>query len=342
MISNLKMQLFLPADQGIDWDIAASLAFDFANDREIIHRQEYASLYSDIIETVSPLIAAKTGYPDKKHPAMVLNRGEWIITVIDNMKDLFGGIIEDYWKTVNARTDILGSSVVAKKSAKIMITSEVGMLLGFLSQRVLAQYDFVVPGRKLPSNFLYFIEPNIEMREKQLNLSGAPFRFWLVLHELAHSFQFENNPWLKDYYISLLDEARSFVSAQLKDNSKRGLMNITSVSNLGLIEKIQSFMTLIEGYADYLMIEIGQKIPGHAELLPVFLRRKPTSVFKDLLEKILGFDLKVNQYKVGMRFVKEAVSLTNFTFFSQALSGPQALPTKSELYDATSWVARVR
>src|SRR5258708_23867271 len=64
------------------------------------------------------------------------------------------------------------------------ISEYMGLLLGFLSRRVLGQYDPVLmaaPGGARPSS-LYLVEPNIEAFEARSNVGSEHLRQWLGLH----------------------------------------------------------------------------------------------------------------------------------------------------------------
>ena len=78
----------------------------------------------------------------------------------------------------------------------------VGELLGFMSSRVLGQYDPVMslsqePERDIPA--LDIVQPNLAAYVRKHGVDEHSLRRWLILHELTHAWQFGSHPWLRDY-----------------------------------------------------------------------------------------------------------------------------------------------
>ena len=73
--------------------------------------------------------------------------------------------------------------------------TEVGALLGWLSSRVLGQYDAFGPG----GGQLLLVAPNVVAVERELGVDPRDFRLWVALHEETHRVQFAAAPWLSDH-----------------------------------------------------------------------------------------------------------------------------------------------
>src|SRR5690606_22805837 len=84
---------------------------------------------------------------------------------------------------------------------------EVGMLLAFLSSRVLGQYETfapAAPGMPVPEGQrgggrLLLVAPNIVHVERELDVDPHDFRLWVCLHEETHRTQFSAVSWLRDH-----------------------------------------------------------------------------------------------------------------------------------------------
>ncbi len=82
---------------------------------------------------------------------------------------------------------------------------ELGVLLSFLSSRVLGQYETFAPAtRELPGapdggGRLLLVAPNIVHVERELGVDPHDFRLWVCLHEETHRTQFTAVPWLRDH-----------------------------------------------------------------------------------------------------------------------------------------------
>ena len=84
--------------------------------------------------------------------------------------------------------------------------TETGVLLGYLAQRVLGQYDLlVVDDDDSAVDAVYYVGGNILALEKRFAFRPRDFRLWIAIHECTHRAQFTGVPWLKPYYLSLVD-----------------------------------------------------------------------------------------------------------------------------------------
>ena len=60
-----------------------------------------------------------------------------------------------------------------------------------------------------------------------------------------------------------------------------------------------------------------------------------------MLERLLGLDLKLRQYREGRAFCDAVVARAGMTGLNTAFAGPEQLPTLAEIADAESWLSRV-
>ena len=91
--------------------------------------------------------------------------------------------------------------------------AEVGALLGWMSTRVLGQYDMLVIENENPDDqdIVYYVGPNVLALEKRFAFPPREFRLWLALHEVTHRAQFTGVPWLRPYFLSLVDSSLAAV-----------------------------------------------------------------------------------------------------------------------------------
>ena len=76
-----------------------------------------------------------------------------------------------------------------------------GALLGYLSQRVLGQYDLLVPD-DVNGDAVYYVGGNILSLEKRFAFRPRDFRLWIAIHEVTHRAQFTGVPWMRSYFLS--------------------------------------------------------------------------------------------------------------------------------------------
>jgi coenzyme F420 biosynthesis associated uncharacterized protein len=239
---------------------------------------------------------------------------------------------------------------------------QVGLLLGYLSQRVLGQYDVALLGREpLQDGQLFFVEPNIRGTQAQLGLQGEDFPMWVALHETTHAFEFEAHPWLRDHFSGLLraylaelepeiDHLREKLSlAGLSDlfaRIRRGepwLLWALTPRQRELFDQMQSFMCIVEGYSNYVMKQVGRRILPTFDLIEgqIAARRAQRSSSERLLGRLTGLDLKMEQYTLGERFAEAVVERRGLEFLQRVWGQAANLPTMEEIAHPEQWIERM-
>src|ERR671918_261602 len=111
----------------------------------------------------------------------------------------------------------------------------------------------------------------------------------------------------------------------------------------GLIERAQATMAVVEGYSEHAMDEIGRDvIPEHEKLRSAMdARRRSRSAPQRIVERLLGFDVKLRQYELGKRFCDAVAASAGIDGLNRVCESPQALPTADELEAPEAWLERV-
>src|ERR1051326_7674326 len=91
--------------------------------------------------------------------------------------------------------------------------AELGLLLGWMSTRVLGQYDLLIIEDENPDDqdIVYYVGPNVIALEKRFAFPPREFRLWLALHEVTHRAQFTGVPWMAGYFRSLVASTLSAI-----------------------------------------------------------------------------------------------------------------------------------
>jgi uncharacterized protein (DUF2342 family) len=86
-------------------------------------------------------------------------------------------------------------------------------MLGWMSGRVLGQYDLLVIEEENPQDqdIVYYVGPNVLALEKQFAFPPEEFRMWLALHEVTHRAQFTGVPWLREHFLGLVHETMNTI-----------------------------------------------------------------------------------------------------------------------------------
>ena len=136
--------------------------------------------------------------------AEVVDRASWVSANVRSMRRL----LEPLTARVGERMALSRVAPIGRRIAG----TETGVLLGYLAQRVLGQYDLlVVDDDDSAVDAVYFVGGNILALEKRFAFRPRDFRLWIAIHECTHRAQFTGVPWLKPYYLSLVDASLSSI-----------------------------------------------------------------------------------------------------------------------------------
>ncbi|HSH21776.1 MAG TPA: zinc-dependent metalloprotease [Candidatus Caenarcaniphilales bacterium] len=251
------------------------------------------------------------------------------------------------------------ASGVARLANRFVTTQQVGFLLGYLGSRVLGQYDIALLSAEARPGRLLFVEENIRSTAASLGVPIDDFRTWICLHETTHAFEFEANAWLRPYLAErlerqlagILDQARSLQAGGLGELLRRVLANndhpitsLMSAEQRRLFHETQLVMSLLEGFSDWVMDEVGvQLLPDVVSIRERFeaRRNQRRRGLDRVIARLTGLDLKLEQYRRGERFVSGVAEAGGRPAVALLWQGPWALPTEAELADPRGWARRV-
>lgn len=359
IVQRLGISMLAPGDELLDWDEVAGVAMDVSGadwpGRYI--GPELGAEFAGYVKEVAPAVAEFTGLEletDLKAP-VVFNRSEWIATTTENLKPIFEILLKSLFTSIN---------VGVKQPSRItraVTAGELGFILGYLSNRVLGQYDLAIMSEDKAPGLMYFVYPNIIEVEKKLGVRKRSFRLWLALHEVTHAFEFKANTWLKAYIRDLTKENARYIETRLsrvrdkvgengatydwivKLMMKKSFRELISPNENPVLAKAQAIMSILEGYSEYVMAMAGDSIVDDstdiAELLDQ--ARKSRHWMQELIEKLIGLEVKIQQYKMGFDFIQKAVNVGGMRLANMVWEGPRNIPTLTELHQPELWIARM-
>jgi coenzyme F420 biosynthesis associated uncharacterized protein len=351
-----------PVDELVDWSLAARTAATLARPGPRLGRDEAQQLVGELrgaagaavphVAGVTGLIPAHPGGPSDD--VLVVDRATWARINARGFRALLEPVVADVLRRRERPITPAGLVAVGSRITGL----EVGGLLGFLSSRVLGQYDAFAPDGRL-----LLIAPNVVAAEQELDVPPHDFRLWVCLHEETHRLQFTANPWLATH---LVDRIRGLVGGLLLDPGEvaervgRALRDVPDLvrgqgSGVPLIDLVQTpeqraalaeltaVMSLLEGHADVVMDEVGPAVvPTVARIRERFtVRRAGRGAVDRLLRRLLGLEAKMRQYADGARFVRDVTGAVGLDGFNAVWAGPENLPRAAEIADPSAWVRRV-
>jgi len=340
------------ATDAVDWGLARRVAHIVSGREPLADSYLAASLETDFIEVSAEaevLVADFTGLrPPNRAAVQLLDRRGWIDANISSMRELLAPLLDKMG-------DRMARSPIAPIGRRVAGT-ETGVLLGYVAQRVLGQYDLLVPES---GDAVYYVGPNVLALEKRFGFRPREFRKWIALHELTHRAQFTGIPWLRSYFLSLVRDTvggvdldpRRFVSllARAADDLRRGrnpvdegglLYLLAAPDQRAALERVQALMSLLEGHGNAVMNRLGARyVEGQARMASVLEARRRNGGLTAVLHRLMGLELKLRQYELGESFVDGVEALGGS--IDVAWRGPEWLPTLVELAEPETWWARV-
>jgi coenzyme F420 biosynthesis associated uncharacterized protein len=343
-------------DHLVDWDLAERTAARLSGAGPQVSASEAASVVAELrassVAAVGPVRAVTGMEAPAPQGALVVDRPTWQRTNIASFRGLLGPVAEAAVSR-RGRPVPAGVSVVGSR----LTGAELGTVLGFLSSRVLGQFD---PFNG--ANRLLLVAPNIVHVERELAVVPSDFRLWVCLHEETHRVQFGATGWLDDHLIgeiqSLLTELMGQpgqlaerVAGVLKDlpgivrgHGGNGLLDaLQTPEQRDRLAGITAVMSLLEGHADVVMDDVGpQIVPTVADIRARFGRRRAgRGAVDQLLRRLLGLDAKLRQYADGARFVRAVVAQVGMPGFNAVWTSADTLPKAAEIADPQAWVRRI-
>jgi coenzyme F420 biosynthesis associated uncharacterized protein len=354
--------------QIIDWDVAVSTGTRFARPGPQVSLAEARQTVAELRElsvAVERPVREVTKLQSKVAPGKVavVDRAGWIRANVDGFRVVLDPLAEQ----MRQRTPAASAGGLVMGVGSRISGAQAGLILSYLSSRVLGQYElFLPPGTgdsgEEPVGRLTLVAPNIVMVERELQVNPRDFRRWVCLHEETHRVQFTSVPWLRAYVqdqmsefllasdldpgaiLSRLRAAADAVAGAVRGGESESLVEaIQTPRQKEILARLTALMTLVEGHGDYVMDAVGpQVVPSVAEIREKFnSRRRTAGRVEQTVRRLLGIDLKMKQYAEGSRFVTAVVDEIGMDGFNQIWESPETIPTMAEIHDPRAWITRV-
>ena len=315
--------------------------------------------YAGHMDRVVPLLEERLGakLPGVVERHAVVSRGEWAVANMVTFKALVGHLEPLLTPRLPEGSVRAG---VAAATNRLVTTGQVGVLLGYLGSRVLGQYDVALLSAEQEPGRLLYVEENIRATARQVDVPVDDFRLWVALHETTHAFELEAHPWLRPYIRGRMERQVALFARETRRFQRRGLAHLarrwrTAAAEgsirgfLGpeqrqLFKETQLVMSLMEGFSDWVMDEVGAELLPDVEAIRRRFearRRQRRRVVDRLMARITGMDIKLEQYRRGERFVSGVYRVGGSAAIEHLWDGPETLPSDQEMDDPAMWVRRV-
>jgi coenzyme F420 biosynthesis associated uncharacterized protein len=341
----------------VDWSLARQVArLAAGGESAVAPGFDVAACCAEMEPYVAGYTGLVLGSPSPAPEAVA--RAEWASVNLDSLAKMLDPVAARLDDRLGFAGPLAGPLRVGAAAA---VAAEAGLVMGYISQRVLGQYDVSLLGGEAPPRLL-LVAPNLAKAIVDLDVDAEAFGRWICAHELTHVFQFQGVPWLRGHLSGLLREYLATVDVRIERGAAGGLPSLRDPAKLveayragglaalvqtgeqrALMARVQAVMAVIEGYSEHVMDAIAPSaIPSHEGLREAMSRRRASrSAPERLIERLLGFDLKLRQYELGKRFCDAVVEASGIARLNAVWAGPEALPTSTELDEPEAWLDRI-
>lgn len=304
----------LPPGPALDADAAAALV---------------AGLRAAAAASVAPVAeVTRLDAPSLGAPTRIVDRPTWlranVAMAFTLLEEAAGGVPDP-------------EGIVAAAAARAN-GAQLGAVMAVLGTRILGQWlPFLAEPR------LVLVAPNVAKLEAALGVDPDDFRLWICLHEQTHRLQFARAPWLRAHLVGEVAALLADSLPGLREGRPTSLVEaVLTPQQRAVFDRVGAAMSLLEGYADVAMDRVGPAVvPSVARIRRLFDARRNRGGWARALNRLLGMDLKLAQYREGARFCRAVIGRIGVEGLNAVYDAPEHLPTPAEIADPAAWVARV-
>lgn len=339
----------------VNWKLAEQVARRLSGEPEPLDPW-LAEEYVQLARVAQLTIAEKTGLETAPaSDASPVDRATWAQR---NLRS-FRYLVEPLAEKMTAAPATGPFDAILKPLGPALLGLQMGVMLGFLSHRVLGQFDIGLPSAE--ESELYLVVPNVEAFARDHALDARQVRLWVALHEVAHQAEFSRS-WVRPHFLHLIEDylggfdfdpatiTEKLESLRAPEEMERLLSDpagiaglITTPEQRPKLEEVQAFMAATEGYGEWLMDRAAPHLlPELPKMREAMVRRRAEpSEGEQLLNRLLGLELKAEQYRLGTSFCTEVARRWGDEAVERLWEQAENLPTLGELRDPVGWAARV-
>jgi coenzyme F420 biosynthesis associated uncharacterized protein len=342
----------------VDWQLTARIARSAAGDNGAA-RSTAPPRLAEVAAAAREQVIAVTGLEPRAElpPAEWIDRGAWIDANLATMRKTVGPALES---AGDADPPAPGSFAArVQQAGGAVVAAEIGGLLGLFARRVLGQYELDLTDPDAPPRLL-LVGPNLDRAAGELGADRDNLVTWVTLHEVTHAVQFGAVDWLRPHLGGALQSLLSAMDVRLDPTAllranlddlkalagsvrEGGLVGaVIGAERKAILDRVQGTMGLVEGHAEWAMDRAGEDVvPDVAALRDAMDRRRDDRApLWRILDRLLGFDLKLKQYAQGRQFCDAIVAARGETGLRDAWSSADLAPSSAELAAPATWLAR--
>lgn len=369
-----ELQRVMSSSSGpVNWEMARQIGIANAQEgrEDVAPTEDDHRGFEGSVRVAEMHVARFTGLEPPTDVAEIrtVRRADWVNANTQSLRELVEPAAARMATAMSDATrEALGADVPEEMRAMsgmfeqlspLLLGAQVGTVLGSLGQHVMGQYDIAIP--RAGHDALLFVVPNIVQFEQDWSLDPTDFRTYIAIHEVTHRFEFAR-PWthlrfadlLSDFLSTLkIDAAAMQERLATLDPSNPQAMESLMESEEGLfgavlddeqrikLGRIQAFMAAAEGYGDHVMQGLGRELlPSFDRIREAMRRYREGEAGDPVFERLLGIEMKREQYTQGASFCHTVVELTDEATLATMWDSVEAMPSLPEIEEPRLWLAR--
>ena len=339
--------------------------------------------FDDVVRAAQVTVAETTGIPGTLGvPSVCVDRAGWAHATIEGLVPVFNALASalqrsDEPESPGTDASLLGLSdsdlppemggdigaFLMQSLLPLLLGVWSGSMIGQLAHHALGQYDLPLPLHGPPTQ--RFLVRNVEAFAEEWALPADELRYALALREVVHGAQ-RSVPWVREElerlaadYVSAYEVQPDALQDQLGGINLTDPSSMADLTQLGdpnvllgamksprqppLLEALQRFISVIEGYTDVVVEVLGERMmTSHARIDEALRRhrldRGESAAFVD---RLLGLELERSHYDEGVAFSRGVVERGGIDQLNRLWSGAEMMPTRNELEAPGLWIARI-
>ena len=330
------------------------------------------SSFEDVVRAAQLTVAETTGITTTLGiPMTCVNRSGWAHATLDELEPVLislagalqppgsGGL--DDGDPAPEPGDI--GAFLMQSLLPLLLGVWSGSMIGQLAHHALGQYDLPLPLHGPPTQ--RFLVRNVEDFGTEWTLPADELRYALALREVVHGAQ-RSVPWVREElerlateYVGAYEVQPDALQEQLGDLDVSDPSSMAAFTELGdpgallgamrserqtpLLEALQRFVSVLEGYTDVVVEMLGERmITSHARIDEALQRHRLERGEADaFVDRLLGLELGRDHYDQGVAFARGVVERGGMEQLNRLWTSRELMPTRPELEAPGLWLARI-
>ena len=347
----------------VNWNLAKELTKNLAGEREIIEpdlAEEYRELGTVAELRIQATADLPAPSPGDLNPT---DRTTWALENLQTFRILVEPLSD---KLSGGFAGIPGAESLGQMGAMLqplgpaLLGMQAGTMVGFMSHRVLGQFDTGIPA--VDEDQPYLVVPNVEAFAFEAEVDPRQVRLWAAIHEMVFQRLLEIE-WLKGHFVSEVNSFYETVEFDASDlmgqmgalddpDRIRDLLGEDGASTPALLKgtadpdrlaAVQACTAFIEGYGDFLVRKVGSDLLPDLDRIESAnaRRRSEPDQAEQYLQQIAGLELQRHRAADAAMFCREVEQRWGEPALDRVWEQAANLPTLTELTDPVGWAARV-